>query len=336
MKQLQKEYIGSVDIDLAAEIAANEQTEKWYTITWNPKLRIREEIGRSELEGKTFGEILLRVEMYRRYDDISNIQISSFSTPEEAAIAFDNTVDPPENLTWGSGDSSRLKNFSGAAQNIGLHVRDAVLPLLGGDGSSVLGFQKGVPTKIHVSLRITDPRCNYFEIFLDKAENLPKMDNGLGTCDPYCRIYLDQGTQHEYQFRSKICKNVLNPSFQQMFRVAIPHERLIATEPTQVLFCKIEVWDWDRRTEHDEIGMAEVDVMPFIYAAHRGSYRGTLGKNTTAKVSKQAHSGWNDYSGAWGQDYGLEHCLEFALMTPDGKERVVGPGGQTKLCMRFR
>ena len=23
-------------------------------------------------------------------------------------------------------------------------------------------------------------------------------------------------------------------------------------------------------------------------------------------------------------------------MTPDGKERVVGPGGQTKLCMRFR
>jgi hypothetical protein len=23
-------------------------------------------------------------------------------------------------------------------------------------------------------------------------------------------------------------------------------------------------------------------------------------------------------------------------MTPDGKERVVGPGGQTKLCIRFR
>ena len=103
MKQLQKEYIGSVDIDLAAEIAANEQTEKWYTITWNPKLRIREEIGRpqAELEGETFGEILLRVEMYRRYDEISNNQISSFSTPKEAAIAFDNTFDPPDNLTWG-------------------------------------------------------------------------------------------------------------------------------------------------------------------------------------------------------------------------------------------
>ncbi len=59
MKQLQKEYIGSVDIDLAAEIAANEQTEKWYTITWNPKLRIRGGIGRSqvELKGKTFGDL---------------------------------------------------------------------------------------------------------------------------------------------------------------------------------------------------------------------------------------------------------------------------------------
>ena len=57
--------------------------------------------------------------MYRRYEDISKIQIGSFFTPEEAAIAFDDTFDPPDNLTWGSGDSSRLKNFSGAGQNIG-------------------------------------------------------------------------------------------------------------------------------------------------------------------------------------------------------------------------
>ena len=121
------------------------------------------------------------------------------------------------------------------------------------------------------------------------------MGNGLGTCDPYCRIYLVQGTQHEYQFRSKICKNVLNPSFQQMFRVAIPHERLIATdEPTQrsMLICKIEAWDWDKHTEHDEIGMAEVNVMPFVCAAHRGSYRGSLGKTPQPKsVSEHTVAG---------------------------------------------
>ena len=73
------------------------------------------------------------------------------------------------------------------------------------------------------------------------------------------------------------------------------HERLIATdEPIQrsVLICKIEVWDWDKHTEHDEIGMAEVNVMPFVCAAHRGSYRGSLGKTPQPKsVSEHTVAG---------------------------------------------
>ena len=50
-----------------------------------------------------------------------------------------------------------------------------------------MALQAGVATRVHLSLKITDPRINYLEIALDCGKKLPKMDAGLGTCDAYCR-----------------------------------------------------------------------------------------------------------------------------------------------------
>jgi hypothetical protein len=48
-----------------------------------------------------------------------------------------------------------------------------------------------VATRVHLSLKITDPRLNYLEITLAGCKKLPKMDAGLGTCDAYCRCVID-------------------------------------------------------------------------------------------------------------------------------------------------
>ncbi len=57
---------------------------------------------------------------------------------------------------------------------------------------------------------------NYIEVYVDRATNLPKMDAGLGSCDPYCMVVAGM-----FRFRSPVVRNSLDPVFQQTFRMNV-------------------------------------------------------------------------------------------------------------------
>ena len=50
-----------------------------------------------------------------------------------------------------------------------------------------------------------------------RATNLPRMDAGLGSCDPYVKLLIG-----DYNFTSKTVFNTLDPQFKQTFRIGVP------------------------------------------------------------------------------------------------------------------
>jgi Ca2+-dependent lipid-binding protein len=80
----------------------------------------------------------------------------------------------------------------------------------------VIGVQAGVPSTVRLCLKFFNNNLHYVEIMIDKATCLPKMDSGLGTCDAYCKIVVG-----DYQFKTRVVRNSLDPEFKQSFRIAI-------------------------------------------------------------------------------------------------------------------
>merc|ERR1719183_3119424 len=86
---------------------------------------------------------------------------------------------------------------------------------------------------------------------IDKATCLPKMDSGLGTCDAYCKIVVG-----DYQFKTRVVRNSLDPEFKQSFRIAISGPK----NEDFPMDIKFSVWDWDKWNEDDHMGDTEITV----------------------------------------------------------------------------
>ena len=82
-----------------------------------------------------------------------------------------------------------------------------------------------------------------------EATNIPKMDIGLGTADPYCSVYLL--SRPEQSFKTKIKKGTLKPVWRETFQFEI-------TDESEVI-CFV-LMDWDRATKDDEIGTLDIDI----------------------------------------------------------------------------
>jgi hypothetical protein len=101
-------------------------------------------------------------------------------------------------------------------------------------------------------------------------------------------------------FKSRVVKNTLDPMFEQTFRMALPdavihsqsHHAEGASSPKthsegERVRCVIEVWDWDRFGEDDLIGRADIDLLPFVLAAHYSSQSSQAGCPLARQRSRQ-------------------------------------------------
>ena len=182
-------------------------------------------------------------------------QTDVFETAEEAARAYDETAMKIDN-------ERACLNLSGEYDYVGQHVKDELYPLSGEDGISVIGVQAGVASAVRLRLKFYSCHCNYLEMHLDKATSLPKMDAGLGSCDAYCILNIG-----DYEFRTRIVRNSLDPQFRQTFRIAMQE----VDEPLQIT---VSVWDWDKWNEDDHMGTAtmEIDTKKVASGAYDNSY----------------------------------------------------------------
>eukprot|EP00293_Proteomonas_sulcata_P007965 CAMPEP_0184302938 /NCGR_PEP_ID=MMETSP1049-20130417/12787_1 /TAXON_ID=77928 /ORGANISM="Proteomonas sulcata, Strain CCMP704" /LENGTH=681 /DNA_ID=CAMNT_0026614343 /DNA_START=60 /DNA_END=2105 /DNA_ORIENTATION=- len=166
----------------------------------------------------------------------------TFDTSEGAAKAYDEVASKKE------GERAAL-NFAGEGCNIvGLHVKEDQFPLAGEDGVSVIGIQAGVSSAVRLQIKYFDRHTSYLEIYLDRASSLPKMDSGLGSCDAYSVIMIG-----DFQFRSRVVRNSLDPHFNQVYRISVPNGG-------EDMECRVQVWDWDRFDENDHIGDAVLRI----------------------------------------------------------------------------
>lgn len=169
-------------------------------------------------------------------------EVDSFETAVEAALAYDDVASKKD------GEKAQL-NCSGEASVIGLHVKEEEHSLTGEDGNPVIGVQAGIHSTIRLRIKYFDRIHNYLEVTVERAANLPKMDAGLGSCDAYLILFCG-----EYQFRSRVVRNSLDPKFAQTFRMHVPPG--VAT-----MNCKVQIWDWDRFDDDDHMGDAAMDIV---------------------------------------------------------------------------
>ena len=143
-------------------------------------------------------------------------------------------------------------NFAavGNSHCVGQHVKEETFPLVGEDGVGVVGVQAGVPTTCHMRLKYFMRGASYLEVTLERAQDLPKMDSGLGSCDAYCKISLGS-----YHFQSRVVRNSINPKFDQSFRIAV-------ADPNQAMDLCVSIWDWDRFDDDDHMGDTRVTFTP--------------------------------------------------------------------------
>mmetsp|Transcript_24933 Transcript_24933/g.61250 ORF Transcript_24933/g.61250 Transcript_24933/m.61250 type:complete len:829 (+) Transcript_24933:70-2556(+) len=162
-------------------------------------------------------------------------ETDTFDTAELAARAYD------ERAIKQDLDKAVL-NFAGDCEFIGQHVKEELFPLAGEDGVDVIGVQAGVNSTVRMRLKYFDLNTNYMEINLERASSLPKMDAGLGSCDAYVVLIVG-----DYQYRSRVVRNSLDPEFNQTFRIAVPDD-------LREIELRVQLWDWDRFDEDDHMG----------------------------------------------------------------------------------
>jgi len=185
-----------------------------------------------------------------------------------------------------------------------------------------------VTSTVKLRLKYFDLTLNYLEVHLEKAICLPKMDSGLGSCDAYCKIIIGSNV-----FSSAVVRNSLDPEFNQTFRIAVPDD--CANMPFE-----LQVWDWDRFDEDDQIGWFRLELAPILKGgAHAPKPRHTNSGQLTSR------SGPNVQSAPAGADpVGVGHARRkssvmdgsYSLEKPGVKEPVKNNRGEkAKVVVRF-
>ena len=148
-----------------------------------------------------------------------------------------------------------------------------------------------------------------------EATNIPKMDIGFSSADPYCKVFLK--SRPKERFKTTIKKNTLKPVWREPFQFELSDDN------DTVCFV---LMDWDRSTKDDKIATLDLDVRMFSPGVAYEKWFPMVpekGIKTQPRIRLMCHRGLPS---------------ETPFLGPDGNENIIYPQTQEEweqLSQRF-